>query len=116
MGLSPRDKTNILVDVLVGDWIGKNDLFRVPEGSTFRLYAWRPGSDDVKIIAAVDDESAARIAVQARIDHCEQTEAEALEHVTTRDSLRRIDPDALFQGEAPLWDGLRDVGDSVPKP
>lgn len=116
MGLSAKDKRNILVDVLVGQHV--DDRGDAPAGTpdhSFKLYAWRPGSDDVKIIAAIDDESAARIAVQARIDHCEMTEQEALEHVTTRDDLRRVDPWALFQGESPLWDGLRNVGDSVVK-
>ena len=42
------------------------------------------------------------------------TEQEALEHVTTRDLLVRVDSTfVLFQGETPLWDGLRDVGDCV---
>ena len=88
---------------IVRDWFFKN-----PE-SGFQLYVWRPGSDDVKLIFAIDDESAARIAVQARIDHNEMTEQEALEHVTTRDLLVKVDPTfILFQGEAPVWDGLRD--------
>jgi len=71
-----------------------------------RLYAWKMrGGSDVKLIAAVDDESAARIAVQARMDHCEMSEEHALEAVKTEDYLALIDPDMLFQGEAPLWGG-----------
>lgn len=85
---------------IVRDWFFKN-----PEAEC-QLYVWRPGSDDVKLIFAIDDESAARIAVQARIDHNEMTEEEAVEHVTKRDLLARVDPTfILFQGEAPLWDG-----------
>lgn len=111
--LTPHDKSNILVDCLI-DFEARKILGRLGQESSFQLYAWRPGSDDVKIIAAVDDESAARIAVRARMDHNEMSEMEALEHVTTRDDLRRVDLSfMLFQGEAPLWDGLREIEDVV---
>jgi hypothetical protein len=44
------------------------------------------------------------------------TEQEALEYVTTRDLLAEIDlTSVFFQGEAPLWNGLQNVGDSVDK-
>jgi hypothetical protein len=114
--LTARDKANILIDCLMNEEIRKELGFRPMPDQYFKLYAWRPGSSDVKIIAAIDDESAARIAVQARIDLCGMTEQEALEHVTTRDLLAEIDlADPLFQGEAPLWDGLRKIGGSVDK-
>ena len=102
--LTDSDKANILYH-----WAFRPNH----EDTTHYPYVWRPGSDDVKIIFAIDDESAARIAVQARIDHNEMSEQEALEHVTTRDLLVKVDPDVFFQGEAPLWDGLRSVADAV---
>jgi hypothetical protein len=111
--LSLTDKQNIVVDCFINAIPSIKS--RIPKRH-YRLYAWRPGSDDVKIIAALDDESAARIAVQARIDHNEMTEQEALEYVTTRDLLAEIDlTSVFFQGEAPLWNGLQNVGDSVDK-
>lgn len=108
--LSTADKRNIITDCIINACLAMGH--GVPD-QHFRIYAWRPGSDDVKLIFAIDDESAARIAVRARMDHNEMSEAEALEHVTCYDTLCCVDPDALFQGEAPLWDGLRSVGDSV---
>ncbi|KKL62406.1 hypothetical protein LCGC14_2185520 [marine sediment metagenome] len=93
---------------IVRGWFFKN-----PE-ATHRLYVWRPGSDDVKLIFAIDDESAARIAVQARIDYNEMTEQEALEHVEWHDLLVEVDPTSIFfQGEAPLWAGLRKLENVV---
>lgn len=81
-----------------------------------RLYAWKMrGTNDVKLIAAINDESAARIAVQARIDVCEMSEDHALEAVLTEDYLAPIDPDMFFQGDAPLWKGADKLEGAVDK-
>ena len=114
--MTPRERANVLIDAMVGGELAKEPQFRVPEGSTFRLYAWKMrGGNDVKVIAALDDESAARIAVQARIDHCGMSEEHALEAVLSEDYLAPVDPDMLFQGEAPLWGGAEKVGRAVDK-
>lgn len=90
------------------------DWFFNSNRSDHKLYVWRPGSDDVKLIFAIDDESAARIAVKARIDHNEMTEKEALEHVLIHDLIAEVDSTfMLFQGLAPLWDGTGHIGDCV---
>lgn len=89
-------------------------FFKNPE-ATHRLYVWRPGSDDYKLIFAIDDESAVRIAIQARIDHNEMSEKDAFEAVMYGDLIASIDPDTFYQGEAPLWDGALKVGNAVRK-
>jgi hypothetical protein len=103
--LTPKDKADIVTDCFVNQHPVTKAACGGRRGAGFGIYAWRPGSDDVKLIFAIDAESAARIAVRARIDGG-MAEQEALEHVTTRDLLAEIDlADLLFQGEAPLWNG-----------
>lgn len=112
--MTPKDKANVLVDALVGGELSRELRRAAPEGSTFRLYAWRMrGTSDVKLIAALNDESAARIAVAARIAYCEESERDALHAVLNEDRLARVDPDVLFQGESPLWDGGRRIAEAV---
>jgi hypothetical protein len=114
--MTPRERANVLIDALIGGELSGEPQFRVPEGSSFRLYAWKMrGADDVKVIAALDDESAARIAVRARIDLCEMSEEHALEAVRHEDYIGPVDPDVLFQGESPLWDGAGRLSDAVAK-
>lgn len=85
---------------------------RVPDGA--RLYAWKlRGSDDAKLIAAVDDEAAARTAVQARIELCEMSEEHAVEAVLHEDWIAPVDPDHLFDLEP--WDGPGELGGAVAK-
>jgi hypothetical protein len=114
-GLSASVKQHVLADCFLKEEEQDKLGWRPALDNHLRPYAWRPGSDDVKLIFAIDAESAARIAVRARIDGG-MAEQEALEHVTTRDLLAEIDlADLLFQGEAPLWDGLRKIGGAVDK-
>jgi hypothetical protein len=114
-GMSATVKQHVLVDCFLKREEQDRLGWRPALDNHLRPYAWRPGSDDVKVIFAVDDESAARIAVRARMDLNEMSEAQAVEHVYCRDDLRRIDPDAFFQGESPLWDGPEKVGRAVKK-
>jgi hypothetical protein len=92
------------------------DCFFNGAEADLQLYAWRMEGTDVKLIFAVDDESAARIAVRARIDLCEMSEEDALFAVKYKDALAPVDVhDVLYQGEAPLWDGAEPVGPYVEK-
>jgi len=87
---------------------------RHPDGA--RLYAWKlSGADDAKLIAAEDDESAARIAVRARIELCEMSEEHAVEAVLKEDWIAPVDPDHLLQGDMRPWDGPGELGRAVAK-
>jgi len=89
------------------EWGEDPPVPRFPDGAV--LYAWKlRGADDAKLIAAGDDEAAARIAVRARIDLCEMSEESAVEAVLTEDWIAPVDPDHLLQGEVVPWDGPGD--------
>lgn len=107
--MSPEDKLNIVVDCVVGAEAARE--LGLPNDMGYRAFAWiMAGTDDAKMIFAIDEEGAARIAIRARMDHCEQSEDEAFETVALKDEIRPLDvADILFQGEAPLWDGARSV-------
>ena len=113
MGLTLEQKAAVLVGTTL---LRKDAEERHGEGAVHALYAWRPGSDDVKLIAAINDESAARIAIRIRIEGG-MSEREAVDHVCRKDDLRRIDPDLVFQGDpkVALWDGAEKVGWAVQK-
>lgn len=83
-------------------------------GDDRRLFAWRMrGAGDVKLVRADDEEQAARVAIQARVEFCEMSRQDARLAVVRDDDISPADEEELTAEDPGAWDGRESVGHAV---